>query len=155
MADKEYVSFLKTLLEKNDLSPSLIEIEITESLFMGNKKLASELAAEFKEIGIKLALDDFGTGYSSLSYLTYIPVETIKLDKTMVDANLQEGKEGLIGNIINLVHSLNMKLIIEGVEQKWQYEMLKKINGDIIQGYYFSKPIPAKEVENFSPAAEL
>ncbi len=155
MADKEYVSFLKTLLEKNALSPSLIEIEITESLFMGNKKLASELAAEFKEIGIKLALDDFGTGYSSLSYLTYIPVETIKLDKTMVDANLQEGKEGLIGNIINLVHSLNMKLIIEGVEQKWQYDMLKKINGDIIQGYYFSKPIPAKEVENFSPAAEL
>ena len=154
MADKEYPGYLKSLLDKNGISPSLIEIEITESLFMGNRKLASELANDFRAIGIKLALDDFGTGYSSLSYLTYIPVETIKLDKTLVDAYLQEGKESFIENIINLVHSLNMKLIIEGVEQKWQYEMLKKLKGDIIQGYYFSKPIPAKEVETFKPVID-
>lgn len=151
MADKEYISYLKSLLDKNDISPSLIEIEITESLFMGNRKLAAELAADFRSIGIQLALDDFGTGYSSLSYLTYIPVEIIKLDKTLVDAYLQEGKESFIENIINLVHGLNMRLIIEGVEQKWQYDMLKKLKGDIIQGYYFSKPIPAKEVETFKP----
>ena len=155
MADKEYVTFLKTLLDKNGIDPSLIEIEITESLFMGNRKFASELASDFRSIGIHLALDDFGTGYSSLSYLTYIPVETIKLDKTLVDAYLQEGKESFIENIINLVHSLNMKIIIEGVEQKWQYEMLKKFKADIIQGYYFSKPIPAKDVESFSPHAAL
>ena len=155
MADKEYVTYLKALLDKNALSPSLIEIEITESLFMGNKKLASELANDFRSIGIKMALDDFGTGYSSLSYLTYIPVETIKLDKTLVDAYLQEGKEGFIKSIINLVHSLDMKLIVEGVEQKWQYEMLKKLQGDIIQGYYFSKPISSKDVENFTPEPQL
>lgn len=150
MADKEYPTYLKTLLDKNGISPNLIEIEITESLFMGNKKQASELASDFRSIGVRLALDDFGTGYSSLSYLTYIPVETIKLDKTLVDTYLQEGKESFIENIINLVHSLNMRLIVEGVEQEWQFKMLKKLRGDVIQGYYFSKPIPGKEVETFA-----
>ena len=155
MADREYVTYLKSLLEKNKIDPSLIEIEITESLFMGNKKLASELAKDFQDVGVRLALDDFGTGYSSLSYLTYIPVETIKLDKTLVDAYLQDGKEEFIRNIISLVHSLNMKLIVEGVEQRNQYELLKNLKGDIIQGYYFSKPIPAKEIETFTPDSAL
>ena len=153
MADKEYVSYLKTLLDKNDIPPSLIQIEITESLFMGNQKIATELAAEFNAIGIKLALDDFGTGYSSLAYLTYIPVETIKLDKSLVDACLQENKESsFIKHIINLVHSLDMKLIVEGVEHKWQYDILKKLKNDVIQGYYFSKPITSKDVETFVPS---
>lgn len=151
MADKEYINYLKTLMEKNDISPDLIQIEITESLFMGNKKIAQDLAADFNAIGIQLALDDFGTGYSSLAYLTYIPVKTIKLDKSLIDACLQEDKEAFIKHIINLVHSLNMKLIVEGVEYKWQYEMLKKLKNDVIQGYYFSKPISAKDVEVFTP----
>ena len=151
MADKEYINYLKTLMEKNDISPDLIQIEITESLFMGNKKIAQDLAADFNAIGIQLALDDFGTGYSSLAYLTYIPVKTIKLDKSLIDACLQEDKESFIKHIINLVHSLNMKLIVEGVEYKWQYEILKKLKNDVIQGYYFSKPISAKDVEVFTP----
>lgn len=151
MADKEYINYLKTLMEKNNISPDLIQIEITESLFMGNKKTAQDLAADFNAIGIQLALDDFGTGYSSLGYLTYIPVKTIKLDKSLIDACLQEDKENFIKHIIDLVHSLNMKLIVEGVEYEWQYEMLKKLNNDVIQGYYFSKPISPKDVETFTP----
>ena len=63
---------------------------------------------------------------------------------------MQEGKESFIENIINLVQSLNMRLIVEGVEQEWQFKMLKKLRGDVIQGYYFSKPIPGKEVETFA-----
>ena len=90
-------------------------------------------------------MDDFGTGYSSLGYLTYIPVDVIKLDKSLVDTYLVDGKESFIKNIIRLMHDLGKKMIIEGVEEEWQYEKLKKFGADTIQGYYFSKPISADE----------
>ena len=87
-------------------------------------------------------MDDFGTGYSSLGYLTYIPVDVIKLDKSLVDSYLIEGKDLFIRDVIQLVHDLDMEMIIEGVEEEWQYERLREFKADTIQGYYFSKPIP-------------
>ena len=100
----------------------------------------------FSQIGVKLALDDFGTGFSSLSYLTYLPVDTVKIDKTMTDTYLIDGKDDFIENIISLVHSLGMKLTAEGVEQQWQYDRLKKFQCDSIQGYFFSRPITGEVV---------
>ena len=152
MSDKDYLAYLKELLDEYRIEPSLICLEITESLFLGNKKQALELFEEFKKIGITLALDDFGTGYSSLSYLAYLPVEIVKLDKTLIDTYLADGeKELFIKNIVDLVHSLDMRITVEGVEEQWQLDKIRRFGGDVIQGYYYSKPIPANEVENYIP----
>ncbi|MBR4005454.1 MAG: EAL domain-containing protein [Treponema sp.] len=150
IVDTGYVDFLRGLLEKYNIPPEMIEIEITESLFLGNDQDSAKLFKQLDELGVSLALDDFGTGYSSISYLAYLPVGVVKIDKTMVDVYLHDGKDVLIQNIINMVHSLGMKLIAEGIEEKWQYEKLKTFDCDVIQGYYFSKPIPGSEVKKYN-----
>ncbi|WP_191013878.1 GGDEF and EAL domain-containing protein [Treponema zioleckii] len=146
LIDTEYVGFLKSLLEKYEISSALVELEVTENLFMGNSSLARKLFNELSKIGVALALDDFGTGYSSLSYLTYLPVSKVKIDKSLVDNYLIEGKDSFIKNIVKLVHDLGMELTVEGVEQQWQCEKLKKIRCDYIQGYYYSAPITGEEI---------
>ena len=95
-------------------------------------------------------MDDFGTGYSSLAYLTYVPVDEIKLDKSLVDAYLVDGKESFIRDVILLVHDMHKKIIIEGVAEKWQYEKLRELKADSIQGYYFSVPLEADKAINFT-----
>lgn len=151
LADTEYVRFLKKLLDDYEVSPNYIEIEITEKLFMKNRQYANNLFKELSDIGVKLSLDDFGTGYSSLSYLTYLPVETVKIDKSIIDVYLNDEKHSIfVKNIVNLIHSLNMKLTVEGVEEKWQFEKLKEFQCDSVQGYYFSKPVKAAEMNENS-----
>jgi len=147
--DHGYVDFVADLLKKYDISPKYLEIEITEGLFLEKSALADEIFKRFKEMGIRLLMDDFGTGYSSLGYLTYIPVDVIKLDKSLVDTYLVDGKDSFIKNIIHLMHDLDKEMIIEGVEEKWQFERLKEFGADTIQGYYFSKPIPAADAIEF------
>ncbi|MBP3746563.1 MAG: EAL domain-containing protein [Ruminococcus sp.] len=96
-------------------------------------------------------MDDFGTGYSSLGYLTYIPVDVVKLDKSLVDNCLVEEKAHFIDDVIRLVHDLKKEMTIEDVEEKWQYLRLKDFGADTIQGYYFSKPMPANDAIRFTP----
>ena len=143
--DHGYVDFVEELLKKYDIPPHYLEIEITEGLFLEKSALADDIFKRFKNLGIRLLMDDFGTGYSSLAYLTYIPVDVIKLDKSLVDAYLVDGKDSFIKNIIHLMHDLDKDMIIEGVEEEWQYDRLREFGADTIQGYYFSKPIPADE----------
>ncbi len=152
MGDAGYLDFLKGLLQEYDIDPKYIEIEITEGIFLENSSQANELFRGFKDMGIRLLMDDFGTGYSSLGYLTYIPVDVVKLDKSLVDNYLIEGKDPFIQNVISLVHCLDKKMTIEGVEERWQYERLKEFEADSIQGYYFSKPLPADEAIAFKPS---
>ncbi len=151
LVDLDYVDYLDFLLKKYDISPKFVEIEITETLLMENKKLARTLFDSLAKIGVGLVLDDFGTGYSSLSYLTYLPAKKVKIDKSLIDNYLIEGKESFISNIVRLVHDLGMELTIEGVEQQWQYDLLRTLKCDYIQGYYFSKPIPGEDVAAFVP----
>ncbi len=152
LVDDEYVSYLKNLMDKYEIPPEKVEIEITESLFMGKKDRAQHLFDDLADIGVGLALDDFGTGYSSLSYLTFVPAKKVKIDKTLVDNYLVDGKEDFILNIVQLVHGLGMKLTVEGVEHKWQYDKLCKMKCDYIQGYFFSKPMTADAVPQFTVA---
>ena len=152
LIDDSYVPYLKKLMEKYRIPSDLIEIEITESLFMGKKGRVTQLFDELAKIGVGLALDDFGTGYSSLSYLTFVPADKVKIDKSLVDNYLVDGKEDFIQNIVQLVHGLGMKLTVEGVEHKWQYDKLCSMKCDFIQGYLFSKPISADDVPEFSVA---
>ena len=153
LEDKNYIPFLSKLMRTYEISPDLIVIEITESLLLKDRTRALELFGQFSSLGIKVALDDFGTGYSSLNYLGYLPVCVVKLDKSTVDAYL-DGKPEFIENIVRLVHSLGMKLTVEGVEEKWQYDKLKSFGCDFIQGYFFSKPLSYEDLKTFVPKTE-
>ncbi len=147
--DREYVEFLENLLREYDIPAKYVEIEITEGLFLRRSDQAAALFKKFKDMGIRLLMDDFGTGYSSLGYLTYIPVDVIKLDKSLVDTYLVDGKDLFIKDVIRLMHDLDKSMIIEGVEEKWQYERLCEFEADVIQGYYFSRPLPEDEAITF------
>ncbi len=151
LSDTGYVDFLADLLKKYDIPSKYVEIEITEGIFLDRSSQVEELFRHFKELGIRLLMDDFGTGYSSLGYLTYIPVDTIKLDKSLVDNYLIDGKDAFINDVIRLVHHLDKEMTIEGVEEEWQYSRLREFGADTIQGFYFSKPLPADEAIRFVP----
>ncbi len=148
--DLGYVRLLEDLFEKYNVPAKYLEIEITEGLFLDRSSQSTNLFNRFKELGIRLLMDDFGTGYSSLGYLTYIPVDVIKLDKSLVDAYLVDGKDMFIRDVIQLMHDLDKEMIIEGVEEKWQFERLREFGAETIQGYYFSKPITAEEAIVFT-----
>jgi diguanylate cyclase (GGDEF)-like protein len=147
MRDKHYITYLKHLLKEYDISPKFIEIEITESIFLEDDTQTLEFLKELKEAGIKIALDDFGTGYSSLNYLTYIPVDKLKLDKSINDKFLLSENIGVMDSIISLAHSLRLKITAEGIEDMDKYLQLRHSGCDYIQGYLFSKPLKAEEIE--------
>ena len=149
LSDSGYIEFLERTLREYNVPPELLEIEITEGIFLDKTAQADALFDRFRELGIRLLMDDFGTGYSSLGYLTYIPVDVIKLDKSLVDNYLVEGKDSFIDNVIRLVHDLGKKMIVEGVEDRHQFERLRYFGADMIQGFYFSKPIPPDEAIRF------
>lgn len=145
--DKEYLNFLKDTLKEFNLEPEYIEIEITESVLVEETNITLELLKQIKDLGIKIALDDFGTGFSSINYLTFIPVDKVKLDKSLCDKFLSPDNIKVMESIISLVQSLNLDITAEGVEEEWQYEQLRESGCNSIQGYYFSKPLPAAEAE--------
>jgi diguanylate cyclase (GGDEF)-like protein len=152
ISDSGYVDYLELLLKKYNISPEYVEMEITESVMVDQTSQANELFRRLKALGIRLLMDDFGTGYSSLGYLTYIPADVIKLDKSLVDNYLTEGKDAFINDVIRLVHDLNKEMIVEGVEESRQYARLKDFGADTIQGFYFSKPLPPEEAIIFKPS---
>ena len=152
LADAGYAKYLADLMDEYSIPSDLVEIEVTESLFLGNNKQAHDLFLAFAAKGVKMALDDFGTGYSSLSYLTYLPVDVVKIDKSLMDTYLQDEMGTFMENLVKLIHSLNMKIVVEGVEHMVQFEKLRNYKVDIIQGYYFSRPIPANEAIVFDPS---
>lgn len=144
--DAGYIEFLRGLLEKHQIDPQCFEIEITESILLEQTDSMMAFLYDLKDIGIRLALDDFGTGYSSLYYLTYLPVDHIKLDKSLCDKFLDLENVKVMDSIISLGHSLGMEITAEGVENENQVQRLRDANCDYIQGYYFSIPLTGDEV---------
>lgn len=140
-----YVDWLQEMLKKYRIPPHLLKTEITESMFMNNAQESVRLFDQLHKIHVGLMMDDFGTGYSSLSYLNWIPFNTIKIDRSVVTAWLQPCRQDAMNDLISMAHHLGRSLVAEGVETKEQYEILKKQGCDYIQGYYFSRPIPADE----------
>lgn len=139
--DSDYIDYLKDLLLQYSVEAEYIDIEITESVMVENQEETLKYLKRLKDIGVSISLDDFGTGYSSLNYLTYLPVDKIKLDKSLSDKFLLNEKNTVMLNIIALAHSLSLKVTAEGIESKDQYQALKKLKCDYIQGYYFDKPL--------------
>ncbi len=139
---------IKNILNDIGVTPEHLELEITESTLTDDAEKFISALHSLKKIGIKLAVDDFGTGYSSLAYLKDFPVDRLKIDKAFVH-NLENDMSNIaiLKAIIVLGQSLGMKVIAEGVETAYQYNFLKTIGCDELQGYYFSKPLPEDEFE--------
>ncbi|MDO9233894.1 MAG: EAL domain-containing protein [Methylotenera sp.] len=134
---------IKQILEATELDSDCLELEITESTLIDDAAKFIETLHSLKKIGVKLAIDDFGTGYSSLAYLKDFPIDRLKIDKAFVSSLEKDpANMAILKAIIVLGQSLGMKVIAEGVETGYQYDYLKSIGCDELQGYYFSKPLP-------------
>ncbi|WLR49527.1 EAL domain-containing protein [Halobacillus litoralis] len=133
------------MLEETDLDPMYLELEITESMAMTNEEYIIQTLNELRNLGVHVSIDDFGTGYSSLKYLSRFPVSKLKIDKVFISEN-QEQNQAIVKSIIHMSHSLNMKVIAEGVETAEQWDFLKNEKCDEIQGYFYSKPLPPDQL---------
>ena len=145
--DTGYRNFLMSLLRENDVSPEMITIEITEGIFLEHKDTTIHLLKDLRSKGIKIAIDDFGTGFSSLSYLTFLPIDCIKFDRMLSLKFLEVEDISVMESLIALSHGLNLEVVAEGIEEEDQVRKLKDGRCDIIQGYYFSRPLEAKDAE--------
>ena len=143
--DDDFVEFLLYQLNRFAIPHEYVVLEITESILFEESKQTKSVFKKLVEAGIQLHLDDFGTGYSSFSYLPYIPLNTVKMDKSIID-NFLLNNGDVVRNLISIIHDLGKVVIVEGVEEEWQYEKLLDYNCDMIQGYLFGGPLQAGEV---------
>ncbi len=148
--DKNLVQMISRVLAETGLDPKWLELEITETVLMQDTQKGIDMLARLKAMGIRISLDDFGTGYSSLSYLKRLPVDCLKIDYTFVKgifANVEDA--AIIRAIIAMAHTLNLKVIAEGVETEEQRTFLREQGCDEVQGYLAAMPLPVNEVERF------
>ena len=151
------VEVVANAIEKSGVSPSQLELEITESALLQNNETTLATLHALRQLGVRIAMDDFGTGYSALSYLLQFPFDKIKIDRTFVkDLGHTHGSQQIVRAIVDLAHNLGMTTTAEGVEKPEQLAALSALNCDECQGYLFSPPRPISEVETlierFTPA---
>lgn len=145
---RDFKNKLLKFYEKYEIPPNFFEIEITESTLLDMSEEKINILNELKSKGINIAIDDFGTGYSSLSYLLNISIDTLKIDKSFVDGIANYKNKLLIKSMVNLSKDLEYRIVIEGVETKEQVALLNDLGCNIIQGFYFCKPMSSNRLEN-------
>lgn len=144
----DLVGKVSDILGETGISPDCLHIEVTESVAMGNIALVSSMLKKLSEMGIHIYVDDFGVGYSSLNYLKRLPVECLKIDKSFIhDIATDPDDRSIISAVTAMAHNMRMKVIAEGVETEEQLSFLRMSGCDEIQGFLFSKPLPADEFE--------
>lgn len=147
--NERLLAFFRTALAS--LDHSCLELELTESVNMSDPEAAIEICSQLARLGVRVCIDDFGTGYSSLSYLTRLPVTGLKIDRSFVQDMMEDPDDlAVVSSIVALGHSLRLKVTAEGVETQAQYEKLKALGCDFVQGYLFGKPAP---LETLKPLA--
>ena len=148
LLQKDVVENIKRILDKTGVNPKNIVLEITESFAINDMQRVMDIITGLKKLGPRIALDDFGTGYSSLNYIKQLPLDIIKVDKTFIDDIVEDDyAQAFIKLIVDLSKTIGTKIVVEGVEHKEQFELLKSLGVDYIQGYYFGKPVPANIFE--------
>lgn len=148
LSHEHFPEMVVEVLNRCKLEPCLLELEITENLFIHSFEEAISIFEGLKAIGIRMSLDDFGTGYSSLAYLKNLPIDTLKIDQAFTrDLLIRKSNENLMESIIMMAHTLHMDVIVEGVEELEQLDCLKTYQCDHVQGYYFSRPIDETQLE--------
>lgn len=150
LSEKSLVDTIKKVLRDTQLPPENLEVEITEYTMMNDVDHAIIVLTQLRELGVKIAIDDFGTGYSSLTYLSKLPLNTLKVDQYFVNGiGEDQGDESIVKATINLAHSLNLQVTAEGVETDEQKQFLIKNKVNYLQGYFFSRPQSASNLEKW------
>ncbi|WP_199610006.1 putative bifunctional diguanylate cyclase/phosphodiesterase [Flocculibacter collagenilyticus] len=145
--NKDLCHQLKGMLDKYNVPAKQIELEITESLLLDDMHYAKQVLRQLREMDFSVAIDDFGTGYSSLKYLQQLEIDTLKIDKSFViNLNAQSQGAAIADTIITLAHNLNLKVVAEGVENEKALSFLKERGCDVVQGFYYYKPMPSEQV---------
>ncbi len=143
-----FVSTITKMLKETGVESANIDFEITESMIMNDVKAAIHVLSELKLLGVSISIDDFGTGYSSLSYLKHLPADSLKIDRSFVrDLVNDPDDQAITKSIIALADNLNLSVIAEGIETSEQEEMLTAMGCEYAQGYYYSRPVPAAEMQ--------
>jgi len=144
--DPKLISSIKTALQNSGIANKYLELEITEGVLMSGHSHINKALNELHNLGVSIAMDDFGTGYSSLSYLRSYPFDVVKIDRSFVRDIVDDlADRELIKAAISMTHSLNLKVVAEGIENQEQHAYLTELNCDFAQGYLFGKPVPAEE----------
>ena len=143
LRNRGFVAEIRQALGEDPLAAAGLELELTESLVMEDVRVSIASLRSIRALGVRIAIDDFGTGFSSLSYLARLPVHTLKIDRSFV-IDMGANPEGLalVSTIINLAHSMKLNVVAEGVETEEQSRLLRLLNCDEIQGYWFARPMP-------------
>ena len=142
-AQPDLAGAIRKSLEQTGVDPGRLQLEIIETIAMGDAEKSGHVLAQLKALGVCLSIDDFGTGYSSLSRLRRIPVDTLKIDRAFIsymDSD-PESRE-IVRVIIMLAHNLGLKVVAEGTETEEQINLLKQLDCEMAQGYFFSRPAP-------------
>ena len=147
-AHPELVRQIQSILDETNLRPQCLKLEITESAMMANAENAIAMLKQIREIGVQLSIDDFGTGHSSLSYLQRFPVNTLKIDRSFVNA-MEDGSENgeIVRTVLALAKILKLDVVAEGIESITQFHQLRVLGCEYGQGYLFSRPLPVREIE--------
>lgn len=144
---ENYLQRLSSIIDQYDISPERITLEVTESVAVENVEVLTDITQKLHSLGFHISMDDFGSGYSSLNVLQSLDFDEIKLDRIFLSGKDAQKQKKIIRKMIELCHSLSIATVAEGVETKEQYEYLKRVGCDTIQGYYFAKPMPVEEFE--------
>jgi diguanylate cyclase (GGDEF)-like protein len=155
LADPTFVSQVAAVLAETGLDAHALSLEITETTLMADPDAVAETLRAIAALGVHLALDDFGTGYSSLTYLRRFPVQALKIDRSFV-AGIGHDREdeAIVGMILNLTQALGLRVVAEGVESAEQLDRLRRLGCPLIQGFYFGRPMPAEQIEDFLRAPQ-
>jgi EAL domain-containing protein (putative c-di-GMP-specific phosphodiesterase class I) len=150
MHHEELIQCVKKTINETGIAPNQLDIEITESTAMADIDKGLQTLADIRALGVQISLDDFGTGYSSLGFLQRLPIHTLKIDRAFVKDIDENGNNGVFARaIIAMAHGLGLHVIAEGIETEAQLNYLSRQGADEIQGFYYSKPLPADEFEAF------
>lgn len=146
--DPNFWPTLRHLITTYGISPDQIELEVTESLMLQSRQHVVQTMQEMREQGLTISIDDFGTGYSSISYLSDLPIDVLKIDKSFVQRlSPQRPDEALVKMIVNMAQTMGLQTVAEGVETKFQANRLTSLGVNLLQGYFFSRPVPADLIE--------
>jgi EAL domain-containing protein (putative c-di-GMP-specific phosphodiesterase class I) len=143
---------MEALAQHGD-DPDVLELEITESVLMKDVQASTSKLSILRGLGVRIAMDDFGTGYSSLSYIARLPIDSLKIDRSFIAAMADNAQDmAIVSTIVTLAHSLNLKVVAEGVETEEQSKLLALLKCNEAQGFLYSRPVPASEIERILPA---
>lgn len=147
LMQENFIELVDNIAKENNVSMDRLKIEITESVLVESFTHIQTNINKLRDMGIKICLDDFGTGYSSINYLTRLPLDILKLDKSLLrDLNLNERSQIVFENLIRMAHGIGIQVVAEGIETKQQMELIRKLGCDYAQGYYIGRPVSADEV---------